>query len=239
MLDVHPPHHPTHTWRDFFIHIATITIGLLIAIGLEQTVEAFHHRQEREQLFEDLRHEAEGRINRIHENFKIFTVDLAWYEAILQAGRHVTPQRGVITFVVPPRADTPSRIRPADSVWPSAKASGIIAVLPNEQIEVWSRVDLIGQLTLDSGRVTDRGRAELDAVADRLGISLTPGSELHLPPTDRDELLRAVATLRASYSFFATSDANWAGASNAALHGIHRADQVEPYEAQAQLDMRR
>ena len=35
MLDVHP----THTWRDFFLHLATITIGLLIAVGLEQTVE--------------------------------------------------------------------------------------------------------------------------------------------------------------------------------------------------------
>ena len=44
MLDVHPPHAPTHTWRDFFIHIATITVGLLIAVGLEQAVEFLHHR---------------------------------------------------------------------------------------------------------------------------------------------------------------------------------------------------
>jgi hypothetical protein len=40
MLDVHPPHHAASTWRDFFIRIITIVIGLLIAIGLEQTVEA-------------------------------------------------------------------------------------------------------------------------------------------------------------------------------------------------------
>jgi hypothetical protein len=37
MLDVHPPHEVTHTWKDFFIHIATIVVGLLIAIGLEQS----------------------------------------------------------------------------------------------------------------------------------------------------------------------------------------------------------
>ena len=24
MLDVHPPHEAAHTWKDFFIHIATI-----------------------------------------------------------------------------------------------------------------------------------------------------------------------------------------------------------------------
>jgi hypothetical protein len=46
MLDVHPAHHAASTWRDFFIHIATIVIGLLIAVGLEQTVEYFHHRHQ-------------------------------------------------------------------------------------------------------------------------------------------------------------------------------------------------
>jgi hypothetical protein len=34
MLEPRPP----HTWRDFFIHVATIFVGLLIAAGLEQTV---------------------------------------------------------------------------------------------------------------------------------------------------------------------------------------------------------
>jgi hypothetical protein len=46
MIDVHPPHQATHTWTDFFIHIATIVVGLLIAIGLEQTVEWVHHRHQ-------------------------------------------------------------------------------------------------------------------------------------------------------------------------------------------------
>jgi hypothetical protein len=44
MFDVHPPHASIHGWRDFSIHLATITIGLLIALGLEACVEWFHHR---------------------------------------------------------------------------------------------------------------------------------------------------------------------------------------------------
>jgi hypothetical protein len=44
MLDVHAPHEAIHTRSGFVLHITTITIGLLIAIGLEQTVEYFHHR---------------------------------------------------------------------------------------------------------------------------------------------------------------------------------------------------
>ena len=34
MLDVHAPHATVHTWKDFFIHITIITIGLLIASNL-------------------------------------------------------------------------------------------------------------------------------------------------------------------------------------------------------------
>jgi hypothetical protein len=53
MLDVHAPHETVHTWKDFFIHIATITLGLLIAIGLEQTIEYLHHRRQ----LQEARHE--------------------------------------------------------------------------------------------------------------------------------------------------------------------------------------
>jgi hypothetical protein len=32
MLDVHPPDEAVHTWKAFLIHIATIVVGLLIAV---------------------------------------------------------------------------------------------------------------------------------------------------------------------------------------------------------------
>src|SRR5450631_1415712 len=44
MLDIHPAQRSANSWKEFFVHIATIVIGLLIAVGLEQTVEYFHHR---------------------------------------------------------------------------------------------------------------------------------------------------------------------------------------------------
>ncbi len=50
MIDIHPPHHAASTWRDFFIHIATIVVGLCIAVGLEQTVEHFHQRHQLQEL---------------------------------------------------------------------------------------------------------------------------------------------------------------------------------------------
>jgi hypothetical protein len=46
MLDVHAPHGPTHSWRDFLGHIAAISIGLLLALALEKLVEYVHERHQ-------------------------------------------------------------------------------------------------------------------------------------------------------------------------------------------------
>ncbi len=94
MLDVHPPHHAANTWRDFFIHIATIVVGLLIAVGIEQTVEYFHHRSLAREGREQLNHErdADARSNELN----IFTTerhetDLKRDLAILHAVRAHQP----------------------------------------------------------------------------------------------------------------------------------------------------
>ena len=61
MIEVHPPHERVHSWAQFFVHIAAIVIGLIIAVSLEQTVEFFHHRHQREQLEAAL--QGDGRAN--------------------------------------------------------------------------------------------------------------------------------------------------------------------------------
>lgn len=68
-MDVHPPHQSIHTWQDFFIHLFTITVGLLIALSLEGTVEWLNHRH--------LVREARASIRReIVENRKLAVADL-------------------------------------------------------------------------------------------------------------------------------------------------------------------
>jgi len=49
MLDVHPPDHKLHGVGDFFLHLFTITVGLLIALSLEGLVERAHHNHLREE----------------------------------------------------------------------------------------------------------------------------------------------------------------------------------------------
>lgn len=67
-MEVHPPEHAIHNWRDFFIHIGTITIGLLIAIGLEQTVEFVHHRHQRHTAERNLEREFTENRSILQEN---------------------------------------------------------------------------------------------------------------------------------------------------------------------------
>jgi hypothetical protein len=62
MLDVHPPHKAIGNMGEFFLHLFTITIGLLIAVGIEAAVEHHQHRElaraARETMTEEIRKNA-------------------------------------------------------------------------------------------------------------------------------------------------------------------------------------
>jgi hypothetical protein len=45
MIDVHPPHKAIGNTGEFFVHLFTITIGLLIAVGIEGCVGRYEHHE--------------------------------------------------------------------------------------------------------------------------------------------------------------------------------------------------
>jgi hypothetical protein len=54
-MDIHAPEGPTHSLKDFFIHIVIVTIGILIALGLEgvrETIHEHHQISETRELFQ-------------------------------------------------------------------------------------------------------------------------------------------------------------------------------------------
>ena len=114
MLDVHPPHHAASTWRDFFIHIATIVIGLLIAVGLEQTVEAVHHSHQRHQLDEDLRIEAENNQHVIERDLHMLDLEPWFVQAQLRASA-TAPDHGKLRFTLAQPGASPARSAPPRS----------------------------------------------------------------------------------------------------------------------------
>ena len=86
MLDVHAPHETIRSWKSFFIHIVAIVVGLLIAVALEQAVEVFHHRHQREELTAALQRDAEANRGYIKGDIDKAQSVLDWALAQIAAG---------------------------------------------------------------------------------------------------------------------------------------------------------
>lgn len=132
MLEVHPPHQLVHTWKDFFIHIATIAIGLLIALGLEQSVEYLHHRH---QL-----HEARAELSlEFARNRKILRDNIDAIKKLqAELGRDMAAIREYQSSHIPmvgKLSYSHDAFRPADAAWLSVKQNGVLALMPYEEIE--------------------------------------------------------------------------------------------------------
>ncbi|HEY6619487.1 MAG TPA: hypothetical protein VIY68_08085 [Steroidobacteraceae bacterium] len=67
-MDVHPSHHAPLTWRDFFLQLLMITIGLFIALTLQAGVESLHHRHLVRDARENLLREIQNNHRRYAEN---------------------------------------------------------------------------------------------------------------------------------------------------------------------------
>lgn len=149
MIDVHVPHKTEHTWTDFLIHIATITVGLFIAIGLEQTVEHFHHLHQRYQLEEHLREELRTNLRRDENDFRRFA-DIRAYTVELKSA--VTARRTHPSSpAAPPDASDPRRhglpSAPSIAIWDAARLDATITLLPSEEIQLYHSMVLQHDLT--------------------------------------------------------------------------------------------
>jgi hypothetical protein len=184
MLDVHPPHHAASTWRDFFIHIATIVVGLLIAIGLEQTVEAVHHHHERAETRENLREEINanretlaGDIRSLDSEQKMLLADIEILHK-LRARQTVPPDSLHFNW----RWSSMQ-----DAAWQTARETTAIALFPTGQVQAYSQT--YGQQGFVNGAGIDVDHAITDA-----GVTLRIQPDLPaLTPAQIDEMIRGCA----------------------------------------------
>ncbi len=139
MLDVHPIHEPVHGWRDFFVHIATIVVGLCIAVAIEQTVEFFHNRHRLAETREALRLERDSNYKTLADNTTAWRLVIAELQNNLLVLHYLqqhpgTPQEklpGVLIW-------TASNYGFASVVWEATRQSGVLALMPRDEIEAYS-----------------------------------------------------------------------------------------------------
>jgi len=147
-MEVHPPEHPIHSARDFFLHLFTITIGLLIALGLEGLVEAAHHRHLLHQAETNLRLEfAENRKQLAFDEQQLHGTEglLADDLALLAEARGHQASSGGLKF----NCDWNGM---QTAAWDTARDTGALALMPYDRALQYSNI--YGQQTTVNDQAT-------------------------------------------------------------------------------------
>ncbi|HEX4155196.1 MAG TPA: hypothetical protein VHY48_06250 [Acidobacteriaceae bacterium] len=137
-MELHAPEGGIHSWRDFFVHMATIVLGIMIAIGLEQSVEAIHHRYERRQLESDIHADLEANVKRVEYDRRIYEGQRA---ALVELRAAVEARRAGQDATTPDVSARRSAtgVMPSFAAWEAARQSGTLALLPNAEVRIDSR----------------------------------------------------------------------------------------------------
>lgn len=172
MLEVHAPHEALHTWTGFFIHIATIVIGLFVAVGLEQAVELIHHRHLVQQLEAQMREVLAGDLQSDARSLKTLG-DLRAYLSELRTAIKARLD-GKVEPLPPPANDprmTAFTIFPTLAPYDAAKENGTVAYLPTARIRIYNRIAFQRELTATVRERWFDGLAALAAFNERYADS--------------------------------------------------------------------
>ncbi len=154
MIEPHAPHESIHTWKDVFIHIGIVTVGLLLAIGLEQTVEYFHHRHQVAETRRALEIEKRVNIRRFAIETQEFRRYLPTLEMNLKIYQYLREHPGAAEDQWPGKFSWSSlNISYVDSAWKTAQQSNVLQYMPQAEVTkygtIYERLDGLSKLTND------------------------------------------------------------------------------------------
>lgn len=186
MLDVHTLTKKIHGLKDFLLHIFTITVGLLIALSLENLVETRHHREQVHQADAALHTEIESNAKTvavIRQQIKSATEKLDKDLATLAILRK-TPdsQHESLNFEFNIRSFD-------DAAWKTAQAAGTFVYMPYEDTSEFAGIygyqedvyklqqqavsDIISAaaLIVTKSKGENPSPAEIETMVDRIGVA--------------------------------------------------------------------
>ncbi|MEK6397853.1 MAG: hypothetical protein V4734_07185, partial [Terriglobus sp.] len=162
-----------------------IVVGLLIAVGLEQTVEYFHHRSEVNEARERIRTELEGDRGAIRKNSAQLQKDMAKWTAYgmqLSDTKVTAEQVGAMDF-------SWFLLLESNSAWENTKQSNTFSYMPPAEAEMYAyfyRV-LAEDYAVATRYIEDVRTA--DAIVQRVHATHV------LTPSDRERLIAMVDML--------------------------------------------
>jgi hypothetical protein len=189
MLDVHPVHKTVHGWRDFLLHLLTITIGLFIALSLEGLVEWRHHRhlahEAEASLHAEIRSNAAGLSNAVADIKKQrekLADDVKILKQLINTGKLPNNSNLEISF----------NIRGFDSLsWKTAQSTNALSYMPYETAKQYAKIyDLQEQLEIAEH---EAGRDAIISLAPFLNMGKAEGPSRTEAPAMKEhiEILQA------------------------------------------------
>jgi hypothetical protein len=196
-MEVHPPHAPLHSWKEFWIHLGTITVGLLIAISLEQSVEKLHHLHQRHELEEQLHAEGERNVEIVMADQRYFADMRVWQLELRKRvdAMRVSGGKAGLAYIANPVPGQPTI--PSDSVWVTAKESALVVLLPQDEAAMYARIELQHKLLQDTIDRWFATRTAVETFEDNFG---------DMGPTSSPELSRMSGDELHTYSMLLTAD---------------------------------
>jgi hypothetical protein len=197
MIEVHPPHENVHTWRQFFIHIAAITIGLLMAIGLEQTVVYFHHRHQLQEARRELADELESNHRVVGINLEAtrkVMADLDADMALLRAAQTSSASQSPAPIGSKLVYGLGNFYWPKDATWQAVKQNGSLGLMAHDELHYY--VYIYEDIAIIMEQLNEMGaRIEVaSAIARR-------SSNGNLTPRDIEELITATSEVQAKLAY--------------------------------------
>jgi hypothetical protein len=231
MLDVHAPHEATHTWTDFAIHIATICVGLLIAIGLEQSVEYIHRAHERRDLREALYAESAQIVRDGRDSSERADAIRLWTSARIAQLTAALRDNKPVPPASPPRPV--SGDLPDDPIWQAAKTSNSAALLNRDELTAYGELSQMcgstRRFSIDIG-LTAR---TANAYALRFGGRMTTANLSHASREEIQEMIERLGEVDLALQAEADDASATEGAAEAIHNGEHDITRIYAAEKSA------
>ena len=163
-MDVHIPHRPIHSFKEFMVHLLAITIGLLIALGLESSVEWLHHRHLARDARENISQEIRANQQDVVRQLNALPAEEKRLDEILSLVddvQHNRPHKPLGDFMW-------TGVLLRDSAWNATSSTGAIAFMDYSEVKQYSQLYAVQQLY---GSTTERnllGRHDMNVFLKRM-----------------------------------------------------------------------
>jgi len=139
-VEVHAPHQPILSKKEFLVHLLAITIGLLIAVGIEGCVELYREhslvKEARRTLRDEIQYNSDkmaGALPEIEKEKQSVADSIKFLTRIMENPKDKSAQHGSIQAGF-------SMVGLHDTAWKTAQATNALAYMPYAEAQRYSDI---------------------------------------------------------------------------------------------------